>query len=37
MNTSGRSHLTGWLTVITFVISIPAYCTRYAPVRETPP
>src|SRR5688500_13582475 len=28
--------LTGWLMVITFVTSIPAYFVFYAPLRETP-
>ena len=36
MNTRKVARLTGWLMVITFVTSIPAYFTLYAPVRENP-
>jgi hypothetical protein len=36
MNTRKVATLTGWLMVITFATSIPAYFTLYAPVRENP-
>ncbi len=36
MNTRKTAKLTGWLMVITFATSIPAYFTLYAPVRENP-
>ena len=36
MNTRKVARLTGWLMVITFATSIPAYFTLYAPVRENP-
>ena len=36
MDTRKVATLTGWLMVITFATSIPAYFTFYAPVRENP-
>jgi hypothetical protein len=36
MNTRKIATLTGWLMVITFVTSIPAYFVFYAPVRDNP-
>jgi hypothetical protein len=36
MNTRKIATLTGWLMVITFVTSIPAYFILYAPVRDNP-
>jgi uncharacterized protein DUF4386 len=36
MNTRKIATLTGWLMVITFVTSIPAYFILYAPVRNNP-
>jgi hypothetical protein len=36
MDTRKIATLTGWLMVVTFVTSIPAYFILYAPVRENP-
>jgi hypothetical protein len=36
MDTRKIARLTGWLMVVTFVTSIPAYFILYAPVRENP-
>ena len=36
MNTRKIATLTGWLMVVTFVTSIPAYFILYAPVRDNP-
>ena len=36
MNTRKIAALTGWLMVVTFVTSIPAYFILYAPVRDNP-
>lgn len=36
MNTRRIATLTGWLMVVTFVTSIPAYFVLYAPVRDNP-
>jgi hypothetical protein len=36
MTTRKIASLTGWLMVVTFVTSIPAYFILYAPVRENP-
>jgi hypothetical protein len=36
MDTRKIASLTGWLMVVTFVTSIPAYFTLYAPVRDNP-
>ena len=36
MNTRKTATLTGWLMVVTFVTSIPAYFILYAPVRDNP-
>jgi hypothetical protein len=36
MDTRNIARLTGWLMVVTFVTSIPAYFILYAPVRENP-
>ena len=36
MNTRRIATLTGWLMVVTFVTSIPAYFFFYAPLREDP-
>lgn len=36
MNTRKIATLTGWLMVVTFATSIPAYFILYAPVRENP-
>jgi len=36
MNTRKTATLTGWLMVVTFVTSIPAYFVFYAPVRDNP-
>src|SRR5688572_24837809 len=36
MDTRKIATLTGWLMVVTFVTSIPAYFILYAPVRDNP-
>ena len=36
MNTRKIATLTGWLMVVTFVTSIPAYFILYAPARDNP-
>jgi hypothetical protein len=36
MDTRKIANLTGWLMVVTFVTSIPAYFILYAPVRDNP-
>ncbi len=36
MDTRKIATLTGWLMVVTFVTSIPAYFVFYAPVRNDP-
>src|SRR4051794_4541722 len=36
MDTRKIARLTGWLMVVTFVTSIPAYFVFYAPVRDHP-
>jgi hypothetical protein len=36
MDTRKIATLTGWLMVVTFVTSIPAYFILYAPVRNNP-
>jgi hypothetical protein len=36
MDTRKIARLTGWLMVVTFVTSIPAYFVLYAPVRDNP-
>src|SRR6266540_4317132 len=36
MDTRKIARLTGWLMVVTFVTSIPAYFILYAPVRNHP-
>src|SRR5919107_295385 len=36
LNTRKIATLTGWLMVVTFVTSIPAYFIFYAPVRDNP-
>jgi hypothetical protein len=35
-STRGTASLTGWLFIVTFVASIPAYFILYAPVRDNP-
>src|SRR5688500_17499763 len=36
MDTRKIASLTGWLMVVTFITSIPAYFILYAPVRDNP-